>query len=114
MFAALSDKEKTMKYDRWADQKKQIAEGFDAWQQATFDAEQTGASPQMLEWLRDAWEWSAIGALQTAASLAERTYEGSQSGEDGDSGYDYHAENTANALREIAEDLAKTTEPPNE
>jgi hypothetical protein len=94
-------------YDRWAGQKAKIRADFDAYITDIYGEEQSGVSPKLLGQLLHAWTWAAIRTLEMAAIIAVGTYEGSNANsDDGDSGYDFYGENTAEAMRELVEVLA--------
>jgi hypothetical protein len=97
-----------MDHDRWAKQKARIRDDFDEYILHVYGERQMGRISRILGELLNAWNWSAVRALEMGASVAANTYEGGCAGDDGDSGYDYNGENTAEALREIAAGLAES------
>ena len=93
-----------MSYDRWEQEKKELAAGFEKWLAVWSGGE--SVAPDLLDELRDAWVWGAINALCVGASIASKTYEGGCSCDEYDSGYSYHGENSAEEMTKLAGELA--------
>jgi hypothetical protein len=102
--------DRAVTYDKWAKEKARVRSDFDAYMADVYGDEQSGISPDVFAKLLDAWNWSAIRTLESAATVAENTYEGSCCGDDGDSGYDFNGERSAQELRELADEIYKAIE----